>query len=354
MSTTFNEPYAVARRFASLDHISGGRAGWNVVTSTSSIEARNFGFDRIMDHDRRYERAEEFVDVVRRLWDSWEDGAIIRDAAAGRYFSPDRVHQLDHEGEFFRVAGPLNIGRPPQGHTVIVQAGGSPPGRALAARTADLIFTAQNNLDDARAFYDDMKQRAAGFGRDPAKLKVIPSVQFIVGATEQEAKRKQQELIELIPDALAIQTLQLQIGADLSHCSPDDPLPEIAKTEGGQWVQEQIVKMAREDKLTIRELARRVVVSRASLVRAGTPEQIADFCEEWFRAGAADGFSITPNYLPENLDEFVDEVVPVLQSRGLFRTDYEGETLRENLGLERPANSFSLDPSLGTEPKIWS
>lgn len=354
MSTTFNEPYAVARRFASLDHISGGRAGWNVVTSTSSIEARNFGFERIMDHDRRYGRAEEFVDVVRGLWDSWEDDAIIRDAAAGRYFLPHKVHQLDHEGEFFRVAGPLNIGRPPQGHPVIVQAGGSPPGRALAARTADLIFTAQNNLGDARAFYDDMKQRAAGFGRDPSKLKVIPSVQFIMGGTEEEAKRKQRELIELIPDALAIQTLQLQIGADLSHCSPDDTLPEIATTEGGQWVQEQIVKMGREEKLTIRELARRVVVSRASLVRAGTPEQIADFCEKWFRAGAADGFSITPNYLPENLDDFADEVVPVLQRRGLFRTDYEGDTLRENLGLERPANSFTLDPSLGTEPKIWS
>ena len=220
MSTTFNEPYAVARRFASLDHISGGRAGWNVVTSTSSIEARNFGFEKIMDHDRRYERAEEFVDVVRGLWDSWEDDAIIRDAAAGRYFSPEKVHQLDHEGEFFRVAGPLNIGRPPQGHPVIVQAGGSPPGRALAARTADLIFTAQNNLSDARAFYYDMKQRAAGFGRDPSKFKVIPSVQFIIGGTEEEAKRKQRELIELIPDALAIQTLQLQIGADLSHCSP--------------------------------------------------------------------------------------------------------------------------------------
>lgn len=354
MSTTFNEPYAVARRFASLDHISGGRAGWNVVTSTSSIEARNFGFEKIMDHDRRYERAEEFVDIVRRLWDSWEDDAIIRDAGAGRYFSPEKVHQLDHEGEFFRVAGPLNIGRPPQGHPVIVQAGGSPPGRALAARTADLIFTAQNNLDDARAFYSDMKQRAAGFGRDPAQFKVIPSVQFIVGGTEEEAKRKQQDLIDLIPDALAIQTLQLQIGADLSHCSPEGPLPEIARTEGGQWVQEQIVKMAREDKLTIRELARRVVVSRASLIRAGSPEQIADFCEEWFRSGAADGFSVTPNYLPENLDEFVDEVVPILQARGLFRTDYEGATLRENLGLERPGNNFCLDPSLGTEPTIWS
>jgi N-acetyl-S-(2-succino)cysteine monooxygenase len=353
VSTTFNEPYAVARRFASLDHISKGRVGWNVVTSTGNIEARNFGFDKIMDHDRRYERAEEFVDVVRKLWDSWEDGAIQPDAISGRYFNPEKVHQLNHDGEFFRVAGPLNVGRPPQGHPVIVQAGGSPSGRALAARTADMIFTAQNNLEDAQAFYSDMKSRASGYGRDPSTLKVIPSVQFILGGSEAEAEQKKSDLLTLVPEALALQTLQSQIGADLSNCDLDGPLPEISKTEGGQWVQDQIVKMAGEENLTVRELAKRVVVSRASLVRSGTPEQIADFCESWFKQGAADGFSVTPNYLPENLNEFVDEVVPILQSRGLFRKEYEEGTLRENLGLARPANSFVEDPECGVEPEIW-
>ncbi|AMO72581.1 LLM class flavin-dependent oxidoreductase [Sphingorhabdus sp. M41] len=353
VSTTFNEPYSIARRFASLDHISNGRIGWNVVTSTGSIEARNFGFDEIMDHDRRYDRAEEFVNVVRNLWDSWEDGSITRDAASGRYFDPEMVHQLNHAGEFFKVAGPLNVARPPQGHPVIVQAGGSPAGRALAARTADMIFTAQNELSGAKDFYKDMKSRAKGFGRNPDNLKVIPSVQFIIGGTEAEASRKQEELLELIPEALALQTLQVQIGADLSHCSPDDYLPEIPKTEGGQWVQDQIVKMARDENLRIGELAKRVVVSRASLIRSGTPEQIADFCAEWFTEGAADGFSVTPNYLPDNLEEFIDQVVPILQKRGLFRTDYEGGTLRENIGLERPENSFVNDPALGCEPRIW-
>ncbi|WP_260928494.1 LLM class flavin-dependent oxidoreductase [Novosphingobium sp. 9] len=354
VSTTFNEPYSIARRFASLDHISGGRIGWNVVTSTGDIEARNFGFDAIMGHDRRYERAEEFVNVVRNLWDSWEDDAIVRDASAGRYFDPAKVHQLDHDGEFFRVAGPLNVGRPPQGHPIIVQAGGSPSGRALAARTADMIFTAQNSISGAQDFYADMKARAALFGRDPGTLLVIPSVQFILAGTEEAAARKKEELLELIPDALAFQTLQLQLGADLSHCSLDDKLPEVAQTEGGQWVQEQIVRMAREEDLTIRELAKRVVVARASLAMAGTPEQVADFCQDWFLQKGADGFSITPNYLPANLDDFVDEVVPILQRRGLFRTDYEGETLRDNLGLSRPENGFVADPELGNEPAIWA
>lgn len=354
MSTTFNEPYAVARRFASLDHISKGRIGWNVVTSTSSIEARNFGFDKIMDHDRRYERAEEFVDVVRHLWDSWDDDAVLRDAKNGKYFDPDKVHQLNHDGEFFKVAGPLNVGRPPQGHPVIVQAGGSPPGRALAARTADLIFTAQNNLQGAQDFYRDMKGRAESYGRDPQSLKVIPSVQFIIGDTEENAHRKKDELLALIPEALALQTLQTQLGTDLTGYSVDDRLPPIPKTEGGQWVQEQIVEMARKDDLRIGELARRVVVSRASLALAGTPEQIADFCASWYENGAADGFSISPNYLPGNLNEFVDEVVPILQSRGLFRTDYKEGTLRDNLGLARPSSCFSTDRNPGAEPSIWA
>lgn len=354
VSTTFNEPYAVARRLASLDHITKGRAGWNVVTSAGTAEARNFGFDELMDHDQRYDRAEEFVDVVRQLWDSWEDGAAIRDRANARYFDTAKVHQLNHKGRFFKVAGPLNVGRPPQGHPVIVQAGGSGPGRALAARTADMIFTAQSNMEKAQAFYTDMKSRAAEFGRDPAQLSVLPSVQLLVRSTEAEARRAEEELLSLIPDALAWRTLQMHLGIDLSGYAPEDALPEIPLTNGGQWVQQQLVAMARAENLNLGQLARRATVSRASFSMAGTPETVADTLEAWFRANAADGFSLSPNTLPGGLDDFVDQVVPILQRRGLFRTEYTGSTLRENLGLPRPENSFVADPSLGHEPDMWA
>jgi FMN-dependent oxidoreductase (nitrilotriacetate monooxygenase family) len=354
VSTTYNEPYSVARRFASIDHISGGRAGWNVVTSTSDSEARNFGRDDNMVHDDRYQRAEEFVDIVKALWDSWEDGSQIRDRDAARYFDADRVHALHHKGRYFSVAGPLNVGRPPQGHPVIVQAGGSEAGRALAARTADLIFTAQNSLASAKRFYADMKRRAEGFGRDPKHLLVIPSVQLLVRSTEAEARRAAEELLDLVSPALAVSKLSAFLGADLTGVDLDGPLPELPLTDGGQWVQQQIIAMARNENLTVRQLARRTVVSRASFALAGTPETIADMCESWLREDAADGLSLSPDYVPGSLEEFVDQVVPVLQRRGLFRTDYEGATLRENLGLPRPANRFVEDPTLGGEPDIWA
>lgn len=352
-STSFNEPYAVARRFASIDHISGGRAGWNVVTSAGNQEARNFGMDGLPEHDDRYARAEEFVDVVKALWDSWEDGAILRDKQSGRYFDPAKFHQLQHQGKYFKVAGPLNIARPPQGHPVIVQAGGSPAGRGLSARTADMVFTAQNSLKSAQEFYADMKGRVASFGRNPDHVAVLPSVQLMVRSTEAEAKLAAEELLELIPAPLAKSTLGMQLGCDLSDYSEDDRLPDIEMTNGGQWVQQQIIKMAHDEKLTIGQLARKVAVSRASYSQAGTPEQIADYCEEWFSNGAADGFSLSPNYLPGSLADFVDQVVPILQQRGLFRTEYEGATLRDNLGLPRPENSFVANPALGQEPDIW-
>ena len=354
VSTTFNEPYAVARRMASLDHISKGRAGWNVVTSAGSGEAHNFGHDTLMDHDLRYERAEEFVDVVRHLWDSWEDGAVLRDRAAARYFDPAKVHQLNHKGRFFKVAGPLNIGRPPQGHPVIVQAGGSGAGRELAARTADLIFTAQSSQTKAAEFYADMKARAAAFGRDPAHLLVIPSVQLLVRSTEAEAKAADAELLALIPEALAWRTLQMHLNFDLSDYGPDDLLPEIPLTNGGQWVQQQLVAMARAEHLTLGQLARRATVSRASFAMSGTPEQVADTLEAWFVGKAADGFSLSPNYLPGGLEDFVDQVVPILQRRGLFRSDYAEGTLRDNLGLARPENSFVANPALSHEPDMWA
>jgi len=353
LSTSFNEPYSVARRLASLDHITKGRAGWNVVTSAGNAEARNFGFDELAEHDLRYARAEEFVDVVRRLWDSWEDDAVLRDKASARYFDPTKVHQLNHRGRFFKVDGPLNIGRPPQGHPVIVQAGGSETGRALAARTADMIFTAQSNREKAQAFLTEMKARAAAFGRDPAHVFILPSVQLMVRSTEAEARAADEELLALIPPALAWRTLQMQLGFDLSNYGPEDRMPEIPLTNGGQWVQRELIAMAERDNLTLGQLAQRASVSRASFSLSGTPEQVADMMEDWFRAGAADGFSLSPNYLPGGLEDFVDQVVPILQKRGLFRTEYQGATLRENLGLARPANSFIADPSLSHEPAMW-
>jgi FMN-dependent oxidoreductase (nitrilotriacetate monooxygenase family) len=354
VSTSYNEPYSVARRFASIDHISGGRAGWNVVTSTSESEARNFGRDAHFAHADRYERAEEFVDIVKSLWDSWEDGAQIRDRRAARYFDPDRVHALFHKGRYFSVAGPLNTGRPPQGHPIVVQAGGSEAGRQLAARTADLIFTAQNSLASAKKFYADMKRRAVAFGRNPAHLLVIPSVQLLVRSTEAEAKRAAEELLDLVSPAFTVSKLGALLGADLSAVELDAPLPDLPLSNGDQWVQQQIIAMGREEGLTVRQLARRAVVSRASFALAGTPESIADMCETWFREEAADGLSLSPDYLPTSLEQFVDQVVPVLQRRGLFRTDYEGATLRENLGLPRPPNRFVENPGLGGEPDIWA
>jgi FMN-dependent oxidoreductase (nitrilotriacetate monooxygenase family) len=354
-STTYNEPYALARRFASLDHLSKGRAGWNVVTSTTDSEAQNFGRDANLDHDERYERAEEFVDLVKALWDSWEDGAQIRDQAAGRYFDPAKVHAIGHQGRFFKVAGPLNVGRPPQGHPIIVQAGGSNVGRNLAARTADLVFTAQSSLDKAQVFYADMKARAAGFGRSPDEVMIFPSMQLLVRGTEAEAEEAKQHLLAMIPPALAISRLEMLLGGvDLSAYPPDGPLPPIDLANGSQWVQQQILAMARDEGLTINQVARRASVSRASWAMAGTPEAIADMLESWFTTGGADGFSLAPDYMPGALEDFVDQVVPILQKRGLFRTDYEGPTLRDNLGLRRPANLFVEHPERAVEPKMWA
>ncbi|HEY4545530.1 MAG TPA: LLM class flavin-dependent oxidoreductase [Pedomonas sp.] len=355
-STTYNEPYALARRFASLDHITGGRAGWNVVTSTTDSEARNFGRQSNVAHDDRYARAEEFVDVVKGLWDSWEDDALLKDVAAGRYFNPDKVHALAHQGRFFSVEGPLNVCRPPQGHPVIVQAGGSEPGMQLSARTADMVFTAQSSKARAQAFYADMKQRIAAFGRDASSVAILPSCQLMVRSTEAEARRAERDLLERIPLELAVARLEMLLGGiDLSSYPLNGPLPDsIALTNGGQSVQRQILAMASEENLSIEQLARRVSISRASWSLAGSPEQIADMCEDWFRDGACDGFALAPNTLPDCLDNFVEHVVPILQKRGLFRTEYEGATLRENLGLPRPANIFVRHPERHREPSIWA
>ena len=352
-STTYNEPYALARRFASLDHISGGRVGWNVVTSGSDNEAHNFGLPTQIEHDERYRRAAEFVEVAKCLWDSWEDGAHLRDQASGRYFDPDRVHALYHRGPHFSVEGPLNVGRPPQGHPVIVQAGDSEAGRQLGARTADLIFTPPQSLVDAQRFYAEMKRRAADCGRDPRHLLIIPSVRFLVRSTEREAQRVNDELRALIPDPVTVARLEMRLGVDLPARSLDEPLPDLPVSTADPALQ-QLVATARAEGWTVRQLARRAFVSRGAFQFAGTPEAIAELCATWLRESAADGFSLSPDYHPSGLEEFLSEVVPVLQRSGLFRSEYEGRTLRENLGLPRPSNRFVESPALGGEPNIWA
>ncbi|MET8896927.1 LLM class flavin-dependent oxidoreductase [Streptomyces albogriseolus] len=311
-TTTYNEPAHVARRFASLDHLSGGRAGWNVVTSAAPWESVNFGFPEHLEHGLRYARAEEFIHVVQRLWDS------------GERFT-------GHRGEHFDVPGPLGLERPPQGRPVIIQAGSSPVGREFAARHAEVIFTRHNTLSDAQAFYADLKKRAAGHGRDPEKILVWPTLAPIVAATEAEARHRLAELQDLTHDHVALRTLQDFLGdVDLSAYPIDGPVPDIPYTNQSQSTTERLVGLARRENLSIRQLALRLMGD----IVAGTPEQIADHMESWFTGRGADGFNIDFPYLPGSADDFVDHVIPELQRRGLYRTSYEGGTLRENLGTE--------------------
>jgi FMN-dependent oxidoreductase (nitrilotriacetate monooxygenase family) len=336
-STTFNEPYHVARKFASLDHISGGRAGWNLVTSSSRHEAQNFGFDEHLAHARRYERAVEFAAVVEGLWDSWEDDAFVRDKAAGRFFDPAKRHVLNHRGEFFNVRGPLNVARAPQGRPVLVQAGSSEAGKALAARTAEVVFTAQQTLEDAVAFYADVKGRMAQYGRHPDDLKIMPGVMPIVGRTEQEAREKFAELQSLIDPAVGLALVSgLTGGFDLSPYPLDGPIPELPETNASKSRQLLTLELARRENLTIRELYLRIAGARGHWQLVGTPEQIADALEERFVHYGADGYNVMPALLPDSLNDFIGLVLPELRRRGLFRSEYEGETLRENLGLRRP------------------
>lgn len=353
-STSFNEPYNIARKFASLDHISRGRAGWNAVTSTGENEAHNFNFDTLEGHATRYARATEFIEVVRGLWDSWEDDAFLLDKKSGRYFDPDKLHALGHRGTFYRVEGPLNIGRAPQGHPLLVQAGGSTEGRDLGARTADAIFTPNPPIDVARAFYADMKARTAAHGRDPAHLLIMPSIQTVIGSTEAEARERAAYLDSLIPPDLALSWLQMSLGGvDLSGYPQDAPLPPIPPTKGGHSLRQGIIDRAARYNLSIAEIARHVAATRLGERFVGTPTQVADQLELLFETGAADGFVISAPWLPGALTEFIDTVVPLLRERGLFRTEYEGTTLRENLGLPRPPNRFIENPGLHVEPEVW-
>ena len=336
-STTYNEPYHIARKFASLDHISGGRAGWNLVTTANPDAALNFGHDEHMAHGERYKRSREFFDAVTGLWDSWADDAFVRDVESGIYFDPDRLRVLDHKGPELSVRGPLNIARPVQGWPVIVQAGSSEAGRQIAAETAEAVFSAPSTLDDGRRFYADVKGRMDRLGRNRDHLKILPGCFVVVGETVAEAREKRALLDSLVHYDSAVASLSIALGVDASRFDPDGPLPEIPETEASKSGRERAIALGRREGLTVRQLAQRLG-GYAGLAMVGTPATVADEMEEWLAADACDGFNVMFPYLPGGLDEFVDGVVPELQRRGLFRREYEGATLRENLGLPRPAN----------------
>jgi len=338
-STTFDEPYHVARRFASLDHISAGRAGWNIVTTANPDAALNFGLDEHVEHGERYRHAREFYDVVTGLWDSFADDAFTRDVESGQFFDPARMHVLNHKGEELSVRGPLNIARPPQGWPVIVQAGQSEPGRQLAAETAEVVFCSPRDLPAAQSLYADIKERMAAVGRDPDSLKILPAAFIVIGDSIEEARAKRALLDSLVHYDSAVASLSIALGHDASGFDPDGPLPEIPETNASKTGRAQVLKFTQEEQLTVRQLAQRYG-GYAGLAFVGTPETIADEMVQWLTARGSDGFNIVFPYLPQGLDDVVDRLVPELQRRGVFRRDYEGATLREHLGLSRPVNRF--------------
>ncbi|KAA3507459.1 NtaA/DmoA family FMN-dependent monooxygenase [Agrobacterium vitis] len=334
-STTYGEPYHVARAFSSIDHLSQGRAAWNIVTTSYARTANNFSKSH-PGHDERYAVAEEFVDVVRGLWDSWDDDAFIKDKQNGIYADPNKVHLLDHTGKYFSVKGPLNIPRSPQGHPILIQAGSSGPGQDLAARTADVVFTAQQSLDEAQAFYKSLKDRVTGFGRHPDDVAVMPGFLPVIGRTAREAADKLAELDQWTELKSAMPLLEERIGHSLADYDPDGPLPDLPISDQLRSRAELLTALARRESLTIRQLALRVAAGRGHHIVLGTPEDIADRMQQWFETRAADGFNIMPPFFPEGLEDFTRLVVPILQERGLFRTDYSGVTLRDHLGVSRP------------------
>ncbi len=336
-STTYNEPYHIARKFASLDHISGGRAGWNLVTTSNPDAALNFGQDEHMAHGERYQRAREFYEVVTGLWDGWADDALIRDVESGIFFDPNRVKPLNHVGPEFKVRGPLNVARPIQGWPVIVQAGASEAGRQIAAETAEAVFAGVATLAEGQRLYADIKSRMPALGRDPEHLKLLPGCFVVVSDTVEEARAKRAHLDSLVHYDSAIASLSIALGTDASAFDPDGPLPPIPETNASKTGRERAIALAEREGLTVRQLAQRLG-GYAGLAMVGTPDTIADEMEAWLEGRGADGFNIMFPWLPGGLDDFVDRVVPELQRRGLFRREYEGRTLRENLGLPRPPN----------------
>jgi FMN-dependent oxidoreductase (nitrilotriacetate monooxygenase family) len=338
-STTYDAPSHVARRFDSVDHISGGRAGWNIVTTSNPDASLNFGLEEALDHADRYARAREFYDVVTGLWDSWDEDAFIQDPESGIYSDPEKMHVLDHKGKYYSVRGPLNIARPVQGWPVIVQAGSSDAGRQLAAETAEAVFTSHTDLAAAQAFYADVKARAEKVGRNGDHIKILPACFVVIGDSVEEAKEKRAILDSLVHADSAIASLSIALGHDASKFDPDGPLPDIPESNASKSGRERAIRLAKRENLTVRQLAQRLGgYSGAAMV--GTPETIADEMEEWLETRGSDGFTVMFSHLPGGLDDFCDRVVPELQRRGLFRRAYKGATLRENLGLPRPANRF--------------
>lgn len=346
-STTYNEPYNLARLFASLDHLSNGRAGWNIVTTSDAGAAQNFGLPEHPPHGERYEKAREFLDVVSKLWDSWEDEAFVADPESGVFADGDKVHRIDHVGRHYRVRGPLNVSRSPQGRPVYVQAGSSEDGRSFAAQFAEAIFTAHQTLASAQEFYRDIKARAVALGRRPEHIRVLPGISPFLGSTQAEAERLEDEINELIQPAASLEQLKRMIGLDLTGFDLDGPFPRhLVDTSGPKGVASRfqlIVDIVDRESPTIRQLIRRLAGARGHRVVVGTPDHVADEIQTWFEQGAADGFNVMPPYLTGGFDTFVSEVVPILRKRGLFRQEYSGSTLREHYGLPRPESVFAAD-----------
>ena len=337
-SSSFYEPYNIARLFASLDHISHGRAAWNVVTSANDFAARNFGLDRLPPHAKRYEKAKEFLQVVQALWDTWEDDAFIFDRASARMFDPKKMHVLDHEGEYFKVHGALNMARPPQGKPVIFQAGASETGKEFAAETADVVFGTSAALNEAIAFYTDIKDRMSKFCRERDELKVLAGVSIVVGESETEAREKWAEWQDMIPIEVNLMQLKTDLETDLSDLPPDEPVPEHRIPKSANFHQsyfKEIVGLIRQG-LTLRQVCKRY--NRSKAVIFGTGSQVADQLEHWVDVGASDGFMATFPVMSQSLPSLTEKVIPELQRRGRFRKEYEGNTLRDNLGLSRPCN----------------
>lgn len=338
-STTFDEPYHLARRFASLDHISRGRAAWNIVTTSNPDAALNFGRDEHVEHGDRYKRAREFFDVVTGLWDSFADDAFIRDQETGIFFDPDKMHVLDHHGEQLDVRGPLNIARPVQGWPVIVQAGQSEPGRQLAAETAEVVFCSPRNIDEGKKLYADLKARVVAANRQPSSLKILPAAFILLGETVGEAREKRARLDSLVHYDSAIASLSIALGHDVSGLDPDSYLHDIPETNASKSGRAQVLKLAEEEQLTVKQLAQRYG-GYSGLAFVGTVQTVADEMQRWLEEEASDGFTVVLPFLPQGLDDVTQKLVPELQRRGIFRKDYEGSTLRDHLGLARPANRF--------------
>ena len=344
-STTYTEPYNLARQFASLDHLSHGRAGWNIVTTGAPDAAQNFGLAEHPVHAERYHRAEEYLEVVTKLWDSWEDEAFVSDPESGVFADTDRIHRIEHVGQHFKVAGALNTARSPQGRPVYVQAGSSEDGRAFASRWAEAIFTAHQTIGSAQEFYADIKSRAARMGRRPEQLKVLPGISPFIGSTTREAQDLHDEFNHLTQPAYSLEQLKRMTGADLSSYDLDGPFPrDVIDASGERGVSSRfqvVLDIVDREQPTIRQLLHRMAGARGHRVVVGTPELVADEMEDWYENGAADGFNVMPPWLTGGFDVFADEVLPILRKRGLFRHEYDGSTLREHYGLERPASQYS-------------